>query len=156
MTFNEHATTFGGKNVVDFRSGGTLDDPAGTIPRIRCDYEDEHSAVELLSQILEQPNADQLTGLVIGQWVGEEIYEIDSSAIVESLVASAAQLPNLRHIFVGDMIYEENEVSWINQSDLSPLLTTFDRLETLRARGGMGLSLGNGIQHDHLKSLIIE
>ena len=156
MTFNELATDFAGKQVADFTLGGTLPDPATTVPRIRCDYDEEHTAVDLLTQLLEQPNADQITGLIIGAWVGEEIYEVDPSEVVEALVASASQLPNLTAIFIGDMTYEENEVSWINQCDLSPLLTAFDRLELLQIRGSMGLSLGSETKQDHLKTLIIE
>lgn len=155
MTFNEHATTLGGKQVVDFELGGTLPDPATSVPALRCDYEDEHSAVDLLSQVLEQPNADQLTGLVIGAWAGE-VFDHDPGPIVEALVASAGQLPNLTALFIGDMTYEENEVSWIQQSDLSPLLTAFDRLRILQIRGSNGLTFGNNLRHDHLQVLTIE
>ncbi|MCG8587363.1 MAG: STM4015 family protein [Pirellulales bacterium] len=154
--FSEHATTFAGKDVVEFAAGGSLADPAKNIPSVRMDYDDdENTAANLLREILEQPNADQLTGLVIGMWMGDD-FELGPSDLVEMLVASSAQLPNLSAIFVGDILYEECEVSWINQADLSPLLTSFDRLEVLKIRGSQGLSLGNPIQHDQLKSLTIE
>ncbi len=155
MSFYENAATFAGKRVVDFQLGGALSDPAKTAPRVRVEYDNDHTAVDLLSQVLEQPQADQITALVVGAWVGE-MYETDPSAVVEALVASAAQLPQLNALFIGDITMEENEISWIVQSDMSPILTTFDRLETLHIRGSQGLSLGSGITHDHLKTLIIE
>jgi hypothetical protein len=70
-------------------------------------------------------------------------------------VAARDHLPNLTAIFLGDIIIEENEISWINQSDVSPLFTAYPALEHFRVRGGNGLIVGS-IRHERLKSLIIE
>jgi hypothetical protein len=48
-------------------------------------------------------------------------------------------LTNLRAIFLGDITYEENEISWIEQSDVSPLLRAYPALEVSRVRGGNSL-----------------
>jgi hypothetical protein len=155
MTIGQHVTTFAGKRVVDFALGGKLEDPATTVPRIRVEYDDEHTATTLLTEILQQPRADELTGLVVGAWVGETMYETSPAEVIETLVAAADQLASLRAIFLGDITYEENEISWIHQCDQSPLLAAFPNLELLQIRGSQGLSLGQPT-HAALKTLIIE
>jgi hypothetical protein len=152
--FYENLQTFAGKRVVDFEDGGELADPQATVPRVRIDYDSGTSVVELLTQVIQSPRADQLTGLVIGAWFGDAS-DADSSAIVETLVAAAEKLANLRGIFFGDVTSEENEVSWIYQSDVSGLWDAFPRLETFCIRGSNGLSLGK-MRHNHLRQLTIE
>jgi hypothetical protein len=152
--FTEHATEFAGKPVVDFVTGQPLVNPQSTAYRLRVDYDDENTAVELLGAMLEDPAVDRLAALVVGAWSGE-LHANSPAEIVEALVAAAGQLASLTAIFLGDIIYEENEVSWINQTDLSPLWTAFPRLEYLQVRGSQGLSLGK-IEHACLKSLTIE
>jgi hypothetical protein len=149
----ENLDSFAGKPVEDFVSGEDFDLRAAA-PRLRVEYDAEQTASDLLRELLEQGQGDELTTLVIGAWSGE-LYENDPSEILEALVASADQLPRLRALFVGDIAQEENEVSWIQQTDLSILWTTFPRLEVLGIRGGNSLSLGR-IQHNHLKELTIE
>jgi len=61
----------------------------------------------------------------------------------------------LRAIFLGEITYDENEISWINQCDQSPLLAAFPRLEHLQIRGSNSLTLGQP-SHAALKTLIIE
>src|SRR5205807_1269892 len=51
--------------------------------------------------------------------------------------------------------YDENEISWINQSDVTGLLKAFPQLEHFRARGGNDLALRK-FKHDNLKSLVFE
>ena len=78
-----------------------------------------------------------------------------SAPVVEALVAARDRLPKLRAIFFGDIIGEECEISWIRQSDVSPLFTAYPQLEHFCVRGAEGLSLGS-LKHGRLKSLIIQ
>ena len=50
---------------------------------------------------------------------------------------------------------EECEISWIRQSDVSPLFAAYPQLEHFCVRGAEGLNLGS-LKHDRLKSLIIQ
>lgn len=154
MTFNQNLQTFAGKPVVDFSADEPLADPAGTIPRLRVNYDSEADADELLRELVDTGVGDQLTGLIFGQW-SAEMYETTSARLVEVLVAAADQLPNLKALYLGEMIYEENEVSWIYQCDISALWSAFPRLEVLCIRGTNGLSLGQ-LRLNHLKQLTIE
>src|SRR5262245_53510295 len=108
--------TFAGKPVVDFTPDSPLDPAAA--PRLRVEYDAEETAVDLLGHLLAASGADRLQALVIGAWSGE-LYENSPAEVVEALVAGAGQLPSVRALFVGDIASEENEVSWIHQSDLS-------------------------------------
>ena len=80
---------------------------------------------------------------------------VEAEAVVAALVAAREKLPKLRVLFMGDIISEENEVSWIEQTDVSPLLEAYPELEYFGVRGGNGLRLGD-IRHEHLRSLVIE
>lgn len=154
MSIGEHLTSFGGKRVVDFVSGEPFDDPAGSIPRLRVGYDDELTAVDLLRELLPTDAAEQLSGLVIGAWSGE-LYDHTPAEIVEALAAAADRLPQLRALFIGDIVGEENEISWIHQTGLSALWDAFPRLEALGIRGGNNLSLGR-MRLNHLRELTIQ
>jgi hypothetical protein len=108
-----------------------------------------------LAAFLEDPAARKVPGLVIGAWEYETMVSRDSSEIVEALVAARDKLPNLKALFFGDITYEQCEISWIRQSDVSPLFEAYPRLEEFRVRGGTGLSLGSP-RHKYLRSLVVE
>lgn len=154
MSFYDLATVFAGMPVVDFERGEPLQNPETTCYRIRVEYESEETATDLLTAMLEEPAVDRLAGLVVGAWHGE-LWDADSSAIVEALVAAAPQLASLRALFLGDITMEENEVSWIKQTDLSPLWAAYPKLEHLQVRGSDGLELGE-VAHDALTHLTIQ
>ena len=154
MVFSEHATTFGGKEIAEYDPDSPLPNPAESIPRLSVEYDADISAVDLLQRLLMDPAAEQLTGLVIGMWDGE-MMDAGPDELVELLIASADQLPNLRALFIGDITYEECEVSWLTMTDFSPLWDAFPKLEILKIRGSQGLSLGK-VRHRHLKELYLE
>ncbi|WP_166829482.1 STM4015 family protein [Thalassoroseus pseudoceratinae] len=153
MAFGEHAEEFDGKKVVDYEVGMTLE-PETTNYRLRLEYDSEESFSELLTDFLTAENVDRVTGVLTGAY-SEEMYEESMAPIVEAVIAAAPRLPSLTGLFIGDIIYEENEVSWIQQTDVSPVWTAFPKLRTFQVRGGEGLSLGD-IAHDQLKTLIVQ
>jgi len=154
--FYEHTKEFAGKPVEDFQRGQPLKDPENTACRLRVGYDDEHTIVDLFTELLEDPGAERLSGLVIGAWASpEDMYDARPTAILNAMVAAASRLPNLTSFFLGDIISEENEVSWIQQADVSPLWTAFPRLTHVAFRGSEGLKLGR-LEHVHLKLLVIQ
>ena len=157
MTINEHAVEFAGKPVVDWEPDTVLADPEGTAYRITLSYEEAQAGTQWtdkLARFLEDPASRRVTALVVGAW-GEVATGDTSARVVESLVAAREQLPRLRSLFLGDVISEESEISWIAQSDVSPLFGAYPDLEHFSVRGGNGLLLGTP-RHAHLKSLIVE
>ncbi|ASA19423.1 STM4015 family protein [Paenibacillus donghaensis] len=93
-----------------------------------------------------------LTSIIIGDW--GQAYENSSEDAVAALVKHSGSFPALRKLFIGDMHYEECEISWITQSDLSPLLPAYPELQSLTIKGANDLSLSN-LKHDKLEELII-
>ena len=157
MTIEEHATHFAGKPVVDWDAAAGLTDPEGTIYRVGLSYDEADAGqrwTDRLAQLLADPGAARLGGLVVGYW---DILnqEPTSAPVVEALVAARDRLPALRALFIGDIVREEHEISWIVQSDLSPLFNAYPRLEHLCVRGGEGLTLG-ALAHDHLRELTVQ
>lgn len=107
-----------------------------------------------LDELLERKGVENVYGLLAGQWIAAGDDE-DTSVVVEALVNASERLKGIRALFIGDIEQEESEISWINQSDLSPLFNAFPNLEYFGVRGGNGLSLGS-INHSKLKSLRVE
>lgn len=126
-----------------------------TAVKLSIDYDafEEGKRMETeIERLSSSPEAATLTSLTIGDW--GQAYEQSSEIVVETLVKHKASFPALRKLFIGDMSYEECEISWINQTDLSPLLPAFPELQSLTAQGGTDLRLSQ-LQHDKLEELII-
>jgi hypothetical protein len=154
LSINEHADEFAGLPVRDFDPEAGIEDPEGTIYRLAVDYDSEDPLLVLLARFLEDPDASRVPGLIIGAWQADDS-QASSGPIVEALVAARDVLPNLRALFLGDIISEENEISWIQQSDVTALFDAYPDLEHFRVRGGMGLVIGK-LRHENLQSLVIE
>lgn len=150
---SENLTAFYGKPVRDFAPGDQGWDFAGTVPRFRLDFDSDENLAEMIGAFASLPGAEATDAIVVGSWVSD-VGE-SSQEIVEALVAYKDRFPDLRALFLGDIISEENEISWINQSDLSALWPAFPHLEHVQLRGGTGLSLGR-LASDRLTTLIIE
>ena len=155
MTFNEHLTQFAGREVEDFDQEKGIRDPAKAL-RVSLDW-DSFDAGKSIQAAVEALVADPLAGdlraLIVGAWDFEA--SLDSSTVVTALVAGRERLVALEALFLGDIIYEEQECSWIQHGSIEPLFSNFPNLRTLRVRGAEGLALGN-VRHAHLESFAIE
>ena len=151
---DENATHFFGKPVVDW----TPDDADSfnytrDVPGLRLDWEDaDDRMTELVTALLARPEAASLEAIVFGMWGASETPPTD---FLKVLIASKDRLPALKALFIGDIVAEENEISWIQNGDLSGLWPAFPGLRELRVRGGNGLVLGK-MDLPELTSLIIE
>jgi hypothetical protein len=147
--------TFAGKSVLDFPARDKPD-PAEVIYAIKVQgWEDAHTWVDIFQDFLSLPGIEKTTGLVVGSWIQENNFEDPPDPIVEALVAAHQRLPNLEALYFGRIASEEFEISWIRNTDISPLLTAYPKLKRLRVRGANGLSLG-GLNHPILTHLSIE
>lgn len=117
------------------------------------DYEDgQKDAKTMIADILADGELDSLDELVIGCW--GESWENDAQPIIDGIVENRERFSNIKSLFVGDMDYEECEVSWIEQGNYEKLWEALPQLEKLTIKGSTNLSLGN-IKHDKLKYLEI-
>ena len=152
MTIGEYSQTFRGKRVVNFSMGDT---PAGgdVVYRLTQDYDSSESQRELLDSLLSQIDPSTLEALVIGAW--SEAQEQSPAGYLDALIEYRDRLPALTALFVGDMTYEDCEISWIIQTSYNPLLAAYPKLQALRIRGSSDLEL-QAFQHDALEELAIE
>ncbi|MEU7868586.1 STM4015 family protein [Dactylosporangium sp. NPDC049140] len=157
MTIGSNVTTFAGLPVRRFEVGprGRRDSPRRgekAAWRIGVGYDDgPQDFADTLDALLDSVGAHNITALVIGAW-GEPH---DSGPPLNLLTAARDRLTELRALFVGEMTYEECEISWINQGEYAPLLGAFPALEVLHIRGADGLGLAP-VRHRRLRELCVE
>ncbi len=158
MLINDRLTHFGGKEIKIWQPGNDLPNPQSFIPFIGFNWEQSDAGDialrDWIIEFLELPNVAAVTGMVIGMWEGAWD-STGSGSIVETLVAASDQLPNLTALFIGEILQEESEISWIQQSDMAPLFGAFPNLTHFGVRGGTGLSLGV-LQHNALQELVVQ
>ncbi len=116
------------------------------------EYEEGKGPSTMVEDILADPEFPGLTELVIGSW--GSAYEDGCQPIIDGIVENAGQFGHIEKLFIGDMDFEECEVSWIEQADYSALWEALPGLENLTVKGGTNLSLGK-IHHPKLKRLEI-
>ncbi|MFB4317954.1 STM4015 family protein [Actinomadura sp. 21ATH] len=166
MGVHEHLTVYDGRAVVDFDPdlGSLVADGPELVQeldlawsvhpepawRIRT-YHDGPSFDDVFAAFFEQVDAAQVTHLVIGFYNSRDA----PGAPVDRLVDAAGRLPRLRALFLGDIVSEEEEISWIRQGDITPLFAAFPGLGRLDVRGGPGLAL-RPVAHESLRMLRLE
>ncbi|MEV4628502.1 STM4015 family protein [Micromonospora sp. NPDC049523] len=153
MTINTHLTEFAGRPVVVFDPEEELPaDPGAVAWRLTAEYDTSgEDFAGLVEQFLGKVEPASVQALIVGQW--GSAYE--EKAPVELLVGLAARLTGLRALFLGEMTFEECEISWIQQTDVTPLLVAYPELETLRVRGADGLVV-TPTRHEALRELAFE
>ncbi len=157
MTIGDHlqelyrlpAFTFPGPDVA-----AELPDPDAVAWRIISDVYDADEGWETaFIRFCSTVDTTRVRALIVGAW--QEAYDTDCSSVIEALLAARDRLPALRALFLGDMVFEECEISWINQSDVTGLLAGFPDLEEFAVRGGSGLRF-QPLLHDRLRSLTVQ
>jgi hypothetical protein len=156
MSIYENLATLHGYDVVDFEAGKPLPDLTQNAVRLTIIYDGPFKEFsDLWADFINSPGVEETQALVIGNWSNPDDGPTPSEQAVALIVSSADRLPNLRALFFGDITSEENEISWIEQSDLSALWGAFPSLEELGVRGGNFLQLG-AIRHANLKTMKVE
>jgi hypothetical protein len=157
MTVNHHLDELDGLPAFTFPAAGEkleLPDPESVAWRIGVDvYEPEEEWPATFARFAEAVDLTRVRALVVGSW--QDAYEKSSKEIVEAIVAVRDRLPALRALFLGDMTYEESEISWIAQCDVTPLLRSFPELRWFGVRGGSHLEFPP-LRHERLETLVVE
>lgn len=136
--FSEHLTEFHGLPVFDLPgrdSEDPLPEPDSVAWALRFDYHSDDGLDEKWAQFLDAVDTTRVTAVVFGAW-SDSMYDSDLGEELQRLIDAADRFPALTGFFLADVTSEENEVSWIEQTDLAPLLRAYPRLEELGARGG--------------------
>ncbi|RAY10882.1 leucine-rich repeat domain-containing protein [Actinomadura craniellae] len=152
MTIHEYLSEYGGLPVFDFAREEERPEAGAAAWRIATEFEGEHFG-EVFARFLREVETTRVTALVIGYWGAS--YDDNTADPVELLVPAADRFPALRSLFLGDIVMEESEISWIEHSDITPLLEAFPLLERFEVRGGTGLRL-NPVKSTALRVLRME
>lgn len=158
MTISTATTRFAGLPVQQFTTDTDIPtDPAATAWKIATDWDggDERFVADLTA-LTETPWAGQVTTLLLGQWS-----DASDPLPTEQVVPLLAALPALTALFVGDMTFDESEISWIDWADLGAVLAATPNLETLQLRGGCTPMTGDDVMLappslPRLRSLTVE
>ncbi len=117
------------------------------------EYEEEDKGADtMVDDILADPDFPGLTELRIGSW--GSAWEGTCQPILDAIAANAERFSHIRKLFVGDMDFEECEVSWIVQGNYDALWAALPQLKELTIKGSTDLELGN-VRHEGLESLTI-
>jgi len=116
------------------------------------DSDVEINSLPLANDIIADSELSSLDELIVGCW--GESYDNPVQSLLGGFVENKEKLQHISRMFIGDMDYEECEVSWIEQGDYSNLLKALPNLKSLTIKGSNELSLGN-IDHNNLEELEI-
>lgn len=153
VTIHEFLTTFADLPVVQSEDGPDPVDPAAVAWRLELDdFEgSEEDFAAAFERMLARSGPTGPTALIIGEWGSA----YDTAFPMRVLIDNVARLTGLRALFLGEMSYEQCEISWIHHSDITPLLTAFPSLERLWVRGSDGLEL-TPVRHEGLRELVFQ
>ncbi|MEV4613311.1 STM4015 family protein [Kitasatospora sp. NPDC049258] len=157
MTVNRHLEQFHGLPVFDFTPGPDTSaelPAAGAVAwRISVEYGTKASFEDTWLDFLDRVDSARVGAVVVGAWWAEDYEPIGGT--LAAVVGAAERLPALRGLFIGDVTYEQCEISWLEMSEVTAVLTAFPRLEELVVRGGSGLKL-RPVRHERLRALRFE
>lgn len=106
----------------------------------------------MVPDILADSEFPQLEEVVIGYW--GEPWDEGASVIIDDIIKHKEQFSHIKSLFIGDMDYEECEVSWIQQGNYEKLFEAMPQLESLTIKGSDSLELGK-VDAPNLQSLEI-
>lgn len=133
----------------------TLRDLDKRVFRVGITYDDaDDDFVARLDLLFADPKRAELRALLVGAWFSEVCDEAPH-ALLARLVEDGASLRRLEGLFVGDIIQEECEISWLHQGDYGPVLRALPQLQHLLVRGGDGLRF-TSLEHAGLRSLTVQ
>lgn len=119
------------------------------------EIEDQDKSCEtMVADILADPEFAALEEVVIGCWGEAWDDEGGAFTIIQDIVSNKEKFSHIKSLFIGDMDFEECEVSWIVQGNYEPLFEAMPQLEKLTIKGSTDLSLGT-VNAPNLRSLEI-
>ncbi len=116
-----------------------------------CNEQDK-TVQTLIPEILADEEFAQIEELIIGCW--GEAWEDSCQPILDGIVEQKEKFSHIKRLFVGDMDFEDCEVSWIIQGNYSKLWAALPNLKELTIKGSTDLELGE-ISHENLEALEI-
>ena len=104
--------------------------------------DDPETIVKLAKIILTDSMLPELKHISIGNW--GSAFQFGPEPILEMFVSYKDKFQHIESLFVGDMNYEDCELSWIRQGDYSEVLKALPNLKSFTMKGIPG-SLGENL-----------
>ncbi len=115
------------------------------------EFDEGKTQEDLVNKIVNDKRLPDIKQLTIGCWDYESG---DCQTLVDGIVANKEKFAHIEGLFWGDIDSEETEISWIEQTDISPVLDSMPKLNNLVIKGTNNLSIGQKAR-PNLKSLEI-
>ncbi|MET9875100.1 STM4015 family protein [Actinacidiphila glaucinigra] len=162
MTVAHHLQTFHGLRVHTLPEAGTagLPEPDAVAWRLDCFEAGDIPFPEVWGHFTAAVDTTRVRALVLGPWWDDEYCEL--RPVLDLVLADAERFPALRALFLADVTGEECEVSWLQLTDVTPVLERFPLLEEFGVRGGDSQGLGEEplslrpVRHEALRVLRFE
>jgi len=130
----KHSSIFANRPVKTFNPQEPISNPRSFTWALRYSSYNNRNYLQLWEKLLSDPCIGELEALIIGDILFPDTSL--SSRIVDKLVEENCAFAELKYIFIGDITGEESEISWIEQTNMSPLLNAYPELKILQTRGG--------------------
>ncbi|WP_176611622.1 STM4015 family protein [Actinomadura sp. WMMB 499] len=99
---------------------------------------------EYLERFIGEVGTTAVTALIIGDCWNPALANDDVGGVRDALIEHAAAFPALRALFFGEVTYRDAEMSWLAQTDVSPLVAAFPGLTEFVVRGTDRMSFTGG------------
>lgn len=146
-------SVFIGKRIVEYKDPKSIRKGNKHVYKFVVDWDSENAYEPRLKEFLASDAATEADAIVLGNWSPEP--DVKPDFIVKHIVDNKDRLSGMLAVFFGEIAQEENEMSWIRQTDMGPLLAALPNLELLRTRGSDGLAFSK-VKHDNLRALGVE
>ncbi|MET8540329.1 STM4015 family protein [Kitasatospora sp. NPDC004799] len=155
MAVSHHIERFHELPIHEFTPADARPRPAaGAVAwRLSVEYGSQQDFGQVWQSFLTEVDPAGVRAVVIGPWWRNEYTSV--GPVIEAITAEARRLPALEALFLGEVTYDECEISWLEMDDVTPLLHAFPGLRSLAVRGGTDLAL-EPVRHDRLTSLRFE
>ncbi|OUL21495.1 hypothetical protein BV372_31640 [Nostoc sp. T09] len=114
--------------------------------------------IEQLKLLLQNPQVNQIEALICHLSGYDCYYEVshDFYSYIDTLYEARQQLSSLKALFIGDCRDDRYKKSYIGVGDISLILQAYPNLEVLHIRACCNELECEKLQHNNLKTLIVE
>lgn len=112
-----------------------------------------HDFESLFEAFGEEPEIGEVTALVLGSW-RVDLGWVDMVNPALCLWRLRDAMPRLSCLYIGDVSGDEEELSWIEQTQWGTVLNAFQELDEVTIKGGSGLRLSK-LSLPYLESLTL-
>ncbi|GAA5010338.1 hypothetical protein GCM10025734_54080 [Kitasatospora paranensis] len=121
-------------------SGHRLPSAEAAAWRISLGYGHKEGFAQAWQRFLDGVDPSRVRALVLGPWWSGEYDGL--AGPLAAITASAARLPALEALFLGDAESEDCEISWLQMCDITPALDAFPGWSGWWCAAGTGWSCG--------------